>query len=184
MARHKRAIETSRHLLGVDPRGLREAWLRQRSPSLRRRRKIAALAAVGLIDAALISLLQMGFLRHLPDPPLPRFDSDAVSKSLAAYLPGAPDGTLGALMYAALLTLAAWGGTRSTGRPLLADVLLAAAAAGGVGAAGLYLDEMLRREKRLCAYCLVATGVSAAMAPLALAELRHALLERGSLSGR
>jgi hypothetical protein len=35
----------------------------------------------------------MGLVKHLPDPPLPGFDSDRVNSSDTAYKFGAPDGT-------------------------------------------------------------------------------------------
>jgi hypothetical protein len=49
----------------------------------RRRRTIAALASAGLADFAVISLYQMGAIRHLPDPPIRAFDSDRVAGAAA-----------------------------------------------------------------------------------------------------
>ncbi|HEX9103531.1 MAG TPA: vitamin K epoxide reductase family protein, partial [Polyangia bacterium] len=71
-----------------------------------RRRWIARLAALGLVDAAAMSLLQTGSIRRLPDLPLRGFDSQRVVSSPAAYVLGVPDATLGAAQYAGTLVLA------------------------------------------------------------------------------
>ncbi|MCW8141412.1 MAG: hypothetical protein KIT58_21120 [Planctomycetota bacterium] len=68
---------------------LRKALREGRSPSLARRRGVAALSALAMIDAGLVALQQMGAVR-LPDPPGP-FDTDAVVGSREAYVFGAPD---------------------------------------------------------------------------------------------
>jgi hypothetical protein len=64
------------------------------SPSLRRRRRIGFLAALGAVDFAVISLYQIGAIRHLPEPPGHLFDSDKVNASRKAYALGVPDGTI------------------------------------------------------------------------------------------
>ena len=46
---------------------MRSAWRDGDEPSLRRRRKIASLAVLGLVDFGIISLYQMGVIRSLPD---------------------------------------------------------------------------------------------------------------------
>lgn len=65
-----------------------------------------ALLAIGLLDFALVSAYQLGWLRHLPDPP-PRsvFNSDRVSSSRKAYHFGIPDGPLGLGYYLGLWIL-------------------------------------------------------------------------------
>src|SRR6266542_1664814 len=126
---------------------VRRTWRDGRDPSLRRRRTLAALASAGLADFAVISLYQLGAIRHLPDPPVPAFDSDRVNGSTKAYAFGVPDGTTGALLYAAELVLAGVGGSRESGRPLAASALLVGATVIGVGAAVYYLWDMFAREK-------------------------------------
>jgi hypothetical protein len=65
------------------------------SRDLDRRRRIATLAGFGAVDFAIISLYQLGVIRHLPDPPGRLFDSDKVNAAASAYRFGAPDGPLG-----------------------------------------------------------------------------------------
>lgn len=142
------------------------------SPSLRRRRAIAALSAIGIVDFAVISLYQLGVIRHLPDPPGRIFDSDKVNGSRKAYLLGVPDGPLGALLYAATMTLAGAGGSRRTGRGRWLDWLLGGAALAGVAGAAQYLYDMIRNQERACPYCLTGAGLNGAIAALAWRELR------------
>jgi uncharacterized membrane protein len=162
----------------LDPIVVRDAWREGADPSLRRRRVIAALASGGLADFAVISLYQLGAIRHLPDPPVRGFDSDRVNGSTKAYAFGVPDGTTGALLYAAQLVLAAVGGSRGSGRPLAASVLLAGAAAIGAASAGCYLWDMVAREKRACGYCLAGAALNFAMLPLALRDVAEHVRER------
>lgn len=140
--------------------------------SLRRRRWLTALGALGLVDAAMMALYQLGVVRRLPDLPLPHFDSNAVVGSRAAYVLGTPDATLGALQLAATLALAGAGGTRKSGRSPWLGVALGASTIGGAIGAAAYLYDMIAREKKACAYCIPATAISFAMLPLGLAELR------------
>jgi uncharacterized membrane protein len=138
----------------------RELQSRRPDRKLRRRRTLVTLAALGLVDAALMALHQFGVIRHLPDPP--GFHSDEVVGSKAAYLPGTPDSTLYALQLSSVLALA---GARRD-RLLLADVL------GGAVGALFYLGDMIFREKKACAYCIPAAAISLAMVAPALALLR------------
>ena len=167
----------------LDAAVVRRTWRNGRAPSLRRRRVIAALASAGLADFAMISLYQLGALRHLPDPPIRTFDSDRVNGSAKAYAFGVPDGTTGALLYAAELVLAAAGGSHDSGRPLAASALLAGASAIGAGAAVYYLWDMFVREKRACAYCLVGAALNLSMFPLALCDVAEHVRERRARSG-
>src|SRR4051812_19018972 len=94
-----------------------------RSPRLRRRRRLGILSAIGAVDFAVISLYQLGAIRHLPDPPARIFDSDQVNASRTAYALGVPDGTLGLGLYALTLMLASAGGSEKSGRHPVFDVL-------------------------------------------------------------
>ena len=153
---------------GAIRRELREAD----SPSLRRRRWIAALSAVGVVDFAVISLYQLGVIRHLPDPPGRLFDSDKVNGSRKAYATGVPDGTLGLALYALTLVLTGAGGTSRTGRPAILDLALGGAVLAGAIGAAHYLYDMVMRQERACPYCLAGAAVSFAMLPLAVRETR------------
>jgi uncharacterized membrane protein len=141
-------------------------------------RGIAALAAVGAVDFAIISLYQLGVIRHLPDLPGRIFDSDKVNASHKAYVLGVPDGTLGLGLYALTLILAGAGGTSRSGRRTILDVALGGAVmAGAVGTAHY---DMTRHQKRACPYCLVGATVNFAMLPLAIRETLRSLHPRAA----
>lgn len=144
-----------------------------RSPSLRNRRRIGLLAAVGLVDFAVISLYQIGVIRRLPDLPGRVFDSNQVNASRKAYQLGVPDGTTGAALYAGILILAAAGGSRGSGRVALLDLLLGAAVASGVAGAGIYLRDMIVEQAKACPYCLLGAGINLAMVPAAWPGVRE-----------
>ncbi len=60
------------------------------------RRGIAALSLIAVGSMSLISLSQMGIIKHLPEPPLPLLDADRVDASAEASsrfsTPGAKEG--------------------------------------------------------------------------------------------
>lgn len=148
------------------------------SSSLKRRRKIGVLSAIGMVDFAVISLYQMGVIRHLPDPPSWVFDSDKVNASEKAYSMHLPDGTTGASMYAANLMLASFGGSARTGRGNWPTALLGlTVAASAVGALD-YLRDMIFKEKRACPYCLLGAAVNLAMVPLVWKEAKEEFLPK------
>ena len=151
----------------MNPEAIRDELREGDSKSLRRRRAISALSAFGAIDFALISLYQVGVIRHLPDPPGRIFDSDKVNASEKAYALGVPDGPLGLGLYAFTMAVAAAGGSKKTGRHPLFDVLLGGAVAAGVGGALQYIYNMVRKQERACPYCLVGAAAHFAMLPLA-----------------
>lgn len=160
--------------VGEKQEHVRQSLLFGHTPSLRRRRSIAALSTVAIVDSALVTLSQMGAVRRLPDPPLKFFDSNAVTHSKPAYLFGLPDAALATCNYTLNLVLASAGGSRRAGRSRAWSALLLANCVGGaIGALG-YLADMLFDQKRLCTYCLTAIGINFALVPLALSEWRAA----------
>jgi uncharacterized membrane protein len=147
------------------------------SDSLRRRRWISVLSVVGVIDFAIISLYQMGIIRHLPDPPGAFFDSDEVNASRTAYALGVPDGPLGLGLYAITLILAGAGGDNRRRRHPVFDVLVGGAVAAGVVGAAHYVYDMIRHQQRACPYCLVGAVAHVAMLPSAVANATVAIRE-------
>ena len=145
-----------------------------RSPSLRRRRWIGTLAALGLADFAIISLYQIGVIRHLPDVPGKVFDSDKVNASHKAYAMGLPDGTTGAALYALILMLASAGGSRRTGRHPIFELVLGGAVVAGVAGALQYLHDMIRHQERACPYCIAGAALNFAMVPFVAKEVAGA----------
>ncbi|QIN80932.1 hypothetical protein GBA65_20560 [Rubrobacter marinus] len=123
-----------------------------------------------------ISLYQLGVIKHLPDPPLSVFDSDKVDASEEAYaLFQTPDGPIGLGSYAATLGLAAMGGRdRAEEHPLIPLALAAKVAFDALQAGKLTVDQ-ITKHRALCSYCLVAAGATFATVPLVLPEARAAL---------
>lgn len=159
----------------------RELRLR-RNGRLPERRRVVALALGAAGSMALVSLYQTGLLRHLPEPPLPGFDADAVDASPEAYQwLSVPDGLLGLASYAGTALLAAAGGAdRARRRPWLPLALAVKATADAAQAARLTKDQ-ITRHGALCFWCLLAAGATAAILPPAFAEARDAL---ATLRGR
>lgn len=149
---------------------------------LERRRKVARLALLAAGSMGVISLYQLGVIKHLPDPPLPGFDSDRVDASEEAYsMFRMPDGPIGLGSYAATLGLAAMGGKdRAEEHPLIPLALAAKVAFDALQAGKLTVDQVTK-HRALCSYCLVAAGATFATVPLVLPEARAALraLRRG-----
>jgi uncharacterized membrane protein len=157
----------------VDAEALLAVFCQTDERSLRRRRGIAGLCAVGLVDFGIICLHQLGVIRHLPDPPGRVFDSDEVTTSRRAFATGIADGALGALLSATMLVLAAAGGRRRTGRGRVFDWLLAGAAVAGAAGAVGGLRDMISKQHKACPYCLTGAAINLVVLPLALKELRR-----------
>ena len=159
----------------VKPRQFREDLQQGDTADLWQRRVIIGLSLVGLGSMATTSLLQTGVLKHLPDPPLPGFDSDKVNLSEAAYPLGIPDGTIGVLSYAANLPLAAFGGAQRAREQPWLPLLAAAKAVVDAAIAGWYFYQMPACEKAWCIYCLTAQVASLGILALSLREAGQAL---------
>jgi hypothetical protein len=150
------------------------------------RRGIIGLALTAASSMGLITLYQTGLIRHLPEPPLARLDSDKITASKEAYaLVSTPDAALGLLSYATTMTLAAMGGPdRARARPALPLLLLAKVGL-DTWQAGRRTVHQWTRHRALCSYCLVAAGATLAMVPLVLPEASCALQTlRAALKGR
>ena len=129
-------------------------------------------AAAGQI----VTLYQTGIIPHLPDPPLPVFDSDKVDASDYAYkrlqMPDAPAMIITAGITA---TLAAAGGQdRARQLPWLPVALL------GKTLIDLVTNVQLGREewqtnKKLCFYCQTSTLAATIAAGLAVPEAVKAI---------
>lgn len=154
---------------------IRSAWRQGRSQELKRRRKIGTLAAAGLVDFAIISLYQLGVVRHLPDVRHRLFDSDRVNASRKAFATGIPDGTTGTLLYASILVLSAAYGTSQTGRHPLWSLLLGGAVSAGAIGAAQYLFDMAKQQERACPYCITGALLNFSMVPLAFREAQESL---------
>ena len=168
----------------MDPHQLRLDLREGASDELRRRRAIIGLSMVGMAAMAPVSLLQTGLVRHLPDPPLPRFHSDEANLSETAYQFGVPDGTLALASLAANVPLAAWGGrARAREHPWVALVAAGKALVDAVGAAG-YFYRMASGKEPWCPYCITGALANFSILALTLPEVTRALETLRGDSGR
>lgn len=159
-------------------RELREA----QTPDLSRRRWLIGLSLVGAAMGQIVSLYQTGIIRHLPDPPLPVFDSDKVDASEYAYKRfQTPDALMMVVNYGVTAWLAGAGGKdRADTLPLL-PVAMALKVLGDAAFAVELGREEWQENKALCAYCQAATLVSLVSLALVVPETRRAI---GTLLGR
>ena len=161
-------------LIKKDTQTLRRELQNGTSEDLNYRRGIIALSLIGMGAMTAVTLLQTGIVKHLPDPPLPYFDSDKVNSSDTAYAMGVPDGAMSLASLAANIPLASFGGeNRAEKMPL---VPLAAAAKSTVEAvvAGWYFYQMPTKEKKWCGYCIVGAAANVGIAALSLFEAKKA----------
>ncbi len=161
-------------LIKKDTQVLRKELQEGKSATMKSRRGIIALSLVGIGAMTAVTLLQTGIVKHLPDPPLPDFDSDKVNSSDTAYALGVPDGALSLASLAANIPLASFGGEdRAETMPL---VPIAAAAKASVEAvvASWYFYQMPAVEKKWCGYCIIGAAANLGIAALSISEAKKA----------
>jgi hypothetical protein len=142
------------------------------------RRRLARLSLGSIAAFVGVAAYQTGVIRHLPEPPVPFLDADAVDAAGEAYQQlKTPDAALGIVSSAITLVLIGMGdGRRSQERPW---VPLAMAAKVGFDAlGGLYLTaEQATKHRKFCGWCLAASVAYLAMVPQAVPEARAALAQ-------
>lgn len=145
-------------------------------PFLAQRRGVVGLSLVSIGSMGLISLYQIGILKHLPDPPLPGFDSDKVDASAQTYSYFAtPDAVLSIANYAVTMVLAAMGDQdRATKQPWIPLALAAKVVLDAAGAGKLTVDQWTK-HRAFCIWCLLAAGATFVTVPLIIPEARVAL---------
>lgn len=160
----------------MEPRQLSEELRNGSSPDLNRRRWIIGLSILGSTVAQIVSLYQTGIINKLPDPPISIFDSDKVDASDYAYKRmNSPDGPGMIASYAVTTMLAAAGGKdRANQSPFLPIAMGAKILGDSVVALKLGQEEW-QENKKLCAYCQVATLASLASIALAAPEVISAV---------
>ena len=143
---------------------------------LGQRRGIVGLSMISVGSMALITLYQMGILKHLPEPPLPGLDADRVDASAEAYSRfSTPDGVLGLGNYAVTMGLAAMGSqNRATEQPWIPLMLAAKVAFDTSQAMRIFFDQKTTYHA-FCSWCLLAAGSTLAIVPLAVPETYAAL---------
>lgn len=160
----------------MDPTTL-SAELRQGAGAhLRARRWTAGLSLAAMASMGLISLYQMGIIKHLPEPPLPGFNADKVDAAPEAYkMLSMPDAVLGLGSYAATLGLAAMGGEDRAGTQPWIPLALAAKVAVDVSQASRLTVDQWTKQRAFCFWCLTASAATCATVPFVLPEARAAL---------
>jgi Vitamin K epoxide reductase family len=145
---------------------------------LPQRRGIVGLALVATCSMSLISLYQMGIIKHLPEPPLRGLDADKVDASAEAYSRFAtPDGALGLGSYAVTLGLAAMGGKdRAKEQPWIPLALAAKVAFDTSQAVRLFIDQRTKYHA-WCFWSLLAAGSTIAAVPLVIPEAYAAMTQ-------
>jgi uncharacterized membrane protein len=164
----------------MTPKQLSRQLREDEDHSLARRRGIVAcgLAAAGAMGV--ITLYQIGIIKHLPEPPLPGFDADKVDASEEAYSYfKTPDAFIGLGSYAATMGLAAMGAkNRAETQPWLPLVLLAKTTGDAAQAARLTIDQWTQ-HKAFCFWCLLAAAATFVALPLAVPEAVEAVNHLG-----
>lgn len=143
----------------MDPKEIRDALRHEDSEDLARRRKVVALSVAGLADFNLISLLQSGVIRRLPDFPHPIFDTNGINTSKTSFEMGVPDAIISSMMFALKMALATAGGSEKASRKPVFDVLLGAVSLGHTLGAVQMTYNMLIKKKKICIYCLTGAGI-------------------------
>lgn len=142
----------------LSPSDLRRLLQEDNGSDIALRRAITAVSLVGVASMAIVSLFQMGVIKHLPDPPTkrPNWKSDQVNSSDEAYGYGMPDAPLTVFAHGANMTLAAAGPPdRWRDRPWLPILATLTSAAQAVVAAKYLFYQMPKVEKAWCPYCIV-----------------------------
>lgn len=129
------------------------------------RRRLATIASVLAAEFAVLGMRQFGAIRRLPDVPLPLFDANAVTTAPSAYPLGIPDSAIAVSGLGAIIALATTGGPLRLRHAKWLDRGLVAATAIGASSAAYYLQDMIRRQRRICIYCVMgAIGFGAMLA--------------------
>lgn len=145
------------------------------SPDLTRRRWILGLSALGTVIGNVVALYQTGIVRRLPDPPIPKVDSNKVNASDYAYKRlDTPDALLMVGTYALTAALAGAGGkNRAEENPALPIAMGLKTIADTATNLKLAREEW-QTNKALCFYCQTATVLSAVTVALAFPEMLRA----------
>lgn len=159
----------------MNPRQLSHELRKGETADLSRRRWIIGLSMVGATMAQLVSIYQTGIISHLPDPPLPGFDSSRVDASNYAYKRyNSPDGPAMLVNYGLTSWLAAAGGKDRAKQSPTLPLMMGAKILLDTGLAIKLAQEEWAENKAFCAYCQVATLCSLASVALAVPEVRSA----------
>ena len=160
----------------MKPSELSDELRNGKSPFLQNRRAIVALSLIGVGAAQIVSLYQIGIIKKLPDPPIPLFDSSKVDASDYAYKRLAtPDAFLMLMSYATTAWLAGAGREDRAKRNPLWTLAMTGKIVLDILSAFQLAREEWGENKKLCAYCQLATLASVVSLFYALPETKKAL---------
>lgn len=162
----------------MKPKELQRRMQNSDLPEMRYRRAIIGVSMIGIGAMAIVSLLQTGIVRHLPDPPVdtPHFDSDKVNTTEEAFGYGMPDGPLTLAAHATMLALAAAGPpNRYENRPWLPLLATTLALPQAAIAAKYLFYQMPKVDKAWCPYCVTDALVHFAILGLTVPETLTAI---------
>lgn len=159
----------------MNPRLLSRELRKGRGGYLGYRRRIALSSVFSLGCMALISLYQIGVIRHIPEPPVPGLDADKVDASGEAYRQlQVGDAFIGMASYAVTAGLAGMGGARRAERNPLLPLALAGKAGFDLLQAGRLTYSQFARQGAVCFWCLAAAAATLATALSAVPEAKAA----------
>ena len=142
---------------------------------LTQRRAIVALSLVAIGAMSLISLYQMGVIKHVPEPRVPKLDSDRVDASAEAYQRlSIPDAVLGVGSSAATMGLAEMGGKdRAREQPWI-PLVMASKVMFDLAQSLRMVRIQWAKYRAFCFWCLLSAAATLTTAVLALGETREA----------
>jgi uncharacterized membrane protein len=139
---------------------IRDVLRTEQSEDIDRRRKVTLLSAIGIADFSIISLLQSGVIRKLPDIPYPAlFDTNGINTSKTSFAMGVPDATMSTVMHALEMALATAGGSEKASRKPVFDLLLGGVVLGHALGAVRMTYDIFFKKKKVCLYCLTGAGL-------------------------
>jgi uncharacterized membrane protein len=116
---------------------------------------LIAASCAALATLVPVALYQLNVISDLPDPPLPVFDSERITKSKTAHPLGIPDALLGLASFGTTLTLALLARRNKTAKKLLGVKLGMDASVAAFNAV-----HQVAEFGKLCSWC-TATALSA-----------------------
>lgn len=160
----------------MNPTQLSRELREGQSPQLTNRRWIVGLSLLGAAAGQIVTMYQTGIIKHLPDPPIPIFNSDKVDASDYAYKRfDTPDAVLMIITYGLTAWLAAAGGKdRAEKKPWL-PIAMGAKILADVGTNLQLANEEWAENKALCTYCQAASALSIASVVFAVPEVIEAV---------
>jgi uncharacterized membrane protein len=161
----------------MSPQELSESIRNDDRREMQYRRGIVGLSLIGMAAMGIVSLLQTGIVKKLPDPKTktPHFDTEKVNTSKEAYSYGMPDAPLVLVTHATNIAIAAAGpADRYENRSWLPIAAVGLALPQALMAAKYLFYQMPKVDKAWCPYCVVDALTHFATLALTLPEAARA----------